>query len=118
SPTNSLSPSFEPSHSPTRAPSMMPTTTPSSSPTTPITLYASKVRIQHNSVGYINIMEVQVFSGGTNVALQGTAELSSTLPVSPGQDWNFDAFTAIDGITSDTSVFAHSSEENGTQGVA
>ncbi|EJK52794.1 hypothetical protein THAOC_27897, partial [Thalassiosira oceanica] len=73
----------------------------------------SKVRIQHNGMGQINIMEVEVYSEGNNVALQGTAELSSTVPVSPGEDWNFAAFTTIDGDASDIKAFAHSNVEDG-----
>ena len=75
-------------------------------------VYASKVRIQHDSVGQINIMEVEVYSGGTNVALQGTATLSSTLVYGGG--YVLDASGAIDGQTSVSNVFAHSLEEDGT----
>lgn len=79
------------------------------------TLYASKVRIQHNGEGLINIMEVEVYSSGTNVALQGTAELSSTYS-SPNYD--LVASTAIDGLTSNGYKFAHSDDEYGTRDVA
>ena len=74
-------------------------------------LYASKVRIQKNAVGWINIVEVEVYSRGTNVALQangGTAELSTTYAS------NYDASTAVDGLTSSSTAFAHSRKENGT----
>ena len=61
-------------------------------------------------------MEVEVYSGGNNVALQGTARLSSQL--SNYGSHNFAASTAIDGLTSNGNVFAHSKEENGTRDVA
>ena len=61
-------------------------------------------------------MEVEVYSGGNNVALQGTARLSSQL--SNYGSYNFVASTAIDGQTSNGHVFAHSKEENGTRDVA
>ena len=81
-------------------------------------MYASKVRIQHNSVGQINIMEVEVYTGGhpsyggTNVALQGIVTLSSTLVF--GYGYVLDASGAIDGQTTVMNVFAHSLEEDGT----
>ena len=71
------------------------------------------VRIQHNGVGFINVMEVEVYSGGTNVALQGTAEQSSTYS-SPNPNYNLVASTAIDGDTSNGFVFANTNEEYGT----
>ncbi|EJK72674.1 hypothetical protein THAOC_05771, partial [Thalassiosira oceanica] len=80
----------------------------------------SKVRIQHNGEGRINIMEVEVYSEGNNVALQsngGTAKLSSTL-TSSNSAYTLDGFTAIDGDASDAFKFAHSNLEDGTQGVA
>jgi len=40
---------------------------------------ASKVRIQHNAVGWINIVEVEVYSEGTKVALQETSSSEATL---------------------------------------
>ena len=61
-------------------------------------------------------MEVQVYSGGNNVALQGTAKLSSQL--SNFGAYNFVASTAIDGQTSNGHVFAHSKEENGARDVS
>ena len=61
-------------------------------------------------------MEVQVYSGGNNVALEGTAELSSTY--SSSGSYNLVASTAIDGETSNGYKFAHSQEENGTRDVA
>ena len=70
------------------------------------------VRIQHNGVGQINIMEVEVYSGGTNVALQGTAELSSTHTHS---SYNLVASNAIDGDASNSMALAHSQVEYGTQ---
>ncbi|EJK54025.1 hypothetical protein THAOC_26425, partial [Thalassiosira oceanica] len=83
--------------------------------TSPLPLYASKVRIQHNGEGEINIMEVEVYSGGNNVALQsngGTAELSSTHS-SSNSNYHLAASTAIDGDTSNGYKFAHSDDEYG-----
>ncbi|EJK54767.1 hypothetical protein THAOC_25578 [Thalassiosira oceanica] len=83
--------------------------------TSPLPLYASKVRIQHNGEGEINIMEVEVYSGGNNVALQsngGTAELSSTHS-SSNSNFHLAASTAIDGDTSNGYKFAHSNLEDG-----
>ena len=64
-------------------------------------------------------MEVEVYSGGTNVALQangGTAELSTTL--TSDATYTLEASTANDGLTSSSNTFAHSLEENGTSAAA
>ena len=58
-----------------------------------------------------------MYSGGTNVARQGTAKMSSTT-TPPNSNYNYGASAAIDGRTSNIRKYARSNEEAGTQGSA
>ena len=100
----SAAPSVDPSDGPSAAPSASPSSSPSVSaaPSDPLpTCYASVVKIQSVTSQALQFYEVQVISGGTNVALQGTATQSSELG---GATEAYKASNAIDGSNS---TFSH-----------
>ncbi|KAL3790827.1 hypothetical protein ACHAWO_010666 [Cyclotella atomus] len=83
------------SSSPTKAPvTNSPTTTPVCAGP------FSKVKIQGTTNTYINLYELQVLSGGTNVALEKGASQSSTL----------NAFAASRGVDGSSTTFSHTTQ--------
>ena len=62
-------------------------------------------------------MEVKVYSGGTNVARQGTAKMSSTRTSLNPLFLSHVASNAIDGLTSNIRKYARSNDEDRKQGV-
>eukprot|EP00956_Cyclotella_meneghiniana_P035437 scaffold114993_cov89-Cyclotella_meneghiniana.AAC.1 len=74
-------------------PSASPSISPSTSAAPSGTCYASVVKIQSTTSQALQFYEVEVVSGGTNVALQGTATQSSAFG---GFTEFFDASYAID----------------------
>ena len=101
----SAAPSLPPSIilSPTNTPSLSPI--PANSPTSNCFQSISEVRLKSGTGEPLQIYEVQVFSSGSNVALQGSATQSSTLKDSP----TFAAANAIDGSNT---TFSHTAADD------
>ena len=63
------------------------------------------VRLESTTGQQLHIFELQAFSGGVNVALEGSAAQSSTFK-------NNDRFAAYNAIDGDTTTFSHTNDSN------
>ena len=71
----------------------------------PQSCHAEKVKLESTTEKFIQIFELQAYSSGVNVALQGSATQSSLY----NDDVKFEASKAIDGINS---TFSHTKNTN------
>lgn len=94
---------FSDSKTPSKSPSKNLTATPSTSPTVLSYSRVRRVRIQSTGGKQIQLFEFQVYSSGTNIALQGTAIQSS--------DFNTRSY-ASNAIDGSNITFSHTKDSN------